>query len=436
MNKEFNPKKKGIKRRIASIPCLLVPIVGCLTPIFKMNDNTKIDNRDQGYFAIDLQEPSSSDTTFCSRPSSKTENNIRLMASTLPFIFDGANRGECHEQRKFARAYFMNLEAYYPTNNVGNCGYVAAAMLLGYYSLLWNPFFLPERFRGGYPCRLDSLDDSLFEAPGSIDFPNINFQTLEDKTLDESWNFYFSSIMEQESSIIGYLYSIASETPDPKKGDGRCILDLDNCARPGLYLSQLKLILNKAFARFGISRFVSAEVLTYEDFENGRYDLFNSEYDHLTQGRPLIFGGTLYSGNPNQPNGGGHICIAYDYCEEAGDIYGHKGWKGSNNRHNNFNYEFVSFDDFLYLNISPYLKHVHNRAFEFNGSLYCSCELTSHDHWFTNWFDYGNSLSHARQCSCGEIEYSVHRFIRYGFNQQKCLGCGKIKDQSIGGGIL
>jgi len=454
-------KQKSKRASWVSMFSIAFAAIGCLTPMFRSGSCVKTEGERYEYFAIDPQElhGDSDDPSLVS--ASEEEKTIRKIASTLPFINIDLNRAECHEQIRFARAYFKNLELYYPTNNVGNCGYVSAAMLLGYYSLLWNPAFLPERFKGGFPCHLDSLDDETFEAPGTIDFPDIKLpdsysnderlmKFYEDKLrearekgkptteyedaysrykkkVDDAWLEYMRTIIGEENSIIGYLYSLAETIPNPFS-EGNFLIDPDK-PRAGSYLSFIKLLIEKYLEELELDRYVTVNIAACADYEDGGYGLVNAETDCLVNGKPFIFGGSLNGG-------GGHICVAYDYNSEAGDIYGHAGWKGNSNRHTNFNYLYEYFDDFLCLEISPLLKHVHNKAFEYNGALYCSCELSSHSHFFTNWFDYGNDVYHARQCSCGNIEYGRHSFVPSGLYRQKCLTCGKIRKQSLVRNVL
>ena len=52
-----------------------------------------------------------------------------------PYTGFGAQTADYFEQPSFVVDYFANLTEHFPTNNSGNCGYTAAAMLLSYYDV-------------------------------------------------------------------------------------------------------------------------------------------------------------------------------------------------------------------------------------------------------------------------------------------------------------
>lgn len=468
---EKNKNKFSKKQMFIEYSVALVTI-GCLSPMV-LKKSKFVENLET-YDCFSTNQAYTYENN-CSNDleSEVNQTTARQVGSSLQAIYSGENRAQFHEQAKFARLYYRNLETYYPENNVGNCGYVSIAMLISYYSLLWNPSFLPTRFRDGFPCQLDSMDDDTFDAPGTLDFPNItlwsneypypanlydqmefawsayeratsteelinyynqyiNYKTLYDDYINAGWSRYISRMINEETSIIGYLYDLATSIPDPNRGYN--IIDFQNEPRTGLTLIEAKLILEKYFENIGLSNYVSVQVQDYSEFgyyEDYHYGILDEEIDHLANGQPILFGGKLQNSGTANEEDNGHIAVAYDYNPESDDIYGHAGWKGSSNRNMNFNYLFSSYDDFLYLTISPQLRHVHNRAFEYNGSLYCSCELSCHDHWLTDWFDYGDNAYHARQCSCGEIEYGRHFFVPNGIRKEKCFTCGKTRNASM-----
>lgn len=103
-------------------------------------------------------------------PTKPTFPTIPGPTITLPtYYYDGPNMVPYYEQPEFVKDYFSNLTTNYPTNNVGNCGYVAAAMLLSYYDTYWNPNFIPDQYNNSNLTELDSLDDKTFDSPGVND---------------------------------------------------------------------------------------------------------------------------------------------------------------------------------------------------------------------------------------------------------------------------
>ncbi|MCR5091607.1 MAG: hypothetical protein K6B51_02790, partial [Bacilli bacterium] len=89
----------------------------------------------------------------------------------MPTPYDGFGAGSADyfEQPTFVSDYFANLTERFPTNNSGNCGYTAAAMLLSYYDTYWNLNIIPDQFNDLTPSHVHR-DDNHYSSPGVNDY--------------------------------------------------------------------------------------------------------------------------------------------------------------------------------------------------------------------------------------------------------------------------
>lgn len=408
----------------------------------------------------------------------------------FPRRYSGENRASYHEQIRFSRNFFSNLNANFSSNVYGDCGYIGMAMLLTYYALTVSPRFVSQNYLEGIPSVLLSADDSYYESPGFKDFypqvsiPDEDWEDVlgwkteiertkqiiarlesevsnnENASREEyllgiqrsrleyykrmlleaeqrAYNPYVEAMIDlSETSLIGKLYEIASEIRKPDNQE-QYIIDPVRSPSLGLNCEMVQAILNRYFEIAGLSNYVEVNTYKMEDF--GDADDYgphwNTKYEiesYVVSGKPILFQGRLFDSNASNQEGTPHICVAYDYNQEAGDLYGHTGWKNySGTSRSNLDYEFRYFDGFLTIEISPNFRHEHNRQFVVDGSLKCSCELGSHDHWFTDWFYYNDQNYHARQCSCGELEYQRHEYYYLDTLTKRCSVCGKMVSTPI-----
>ena len=331
--------------------------------------------------------------------------------------------------------YFSNLTTNYPTNNVGNCGYVAAAMLLSYYDTYWNPNFIPDQYNNSNLTELDSLDDKTFDSPGVNDIHEdlwVNYQpmTAPDENSPEwykkkyqenekaAYRDYLDRMLaRQDESFVALLYQKAIEagtlkpSVNPRTGTGiRSIQKIVN-----LYISQNEQLAGKVTLNFEEYSKMGDDLSEEEQ----RKIIRNKAINRLKKGQPLIFGGDTHTGY-------GHICIAYAYDEVNDQIIIHTGWPGrENNRHVSTS-DFLRFNDFAYLDVFSSLRSVpDNKRFKVGNEAYSCHDLDSFVHKEIA-VAYQDEDFHALQCSCGKTKYEKHDFVSIGSGTKKCSKCGKM----------
>ncbi len=369
-------------------------------------------------------------------PTKPTFPTIPGPTITLPtYYYDGPNMVPYYEQPEFVKDYFSNLTTNYPTNNVGNCGYVAAAMLLSYYDTYWNPNFIPDQYNNSNLTELDSLDDKTFDSPGVNDIHEdlwVNYQpmTAPDENSPEwykkkyqenekaAYRDYLDRMLaRQDESFVALLYQKAIEagtlkpSVNPRTGTGiRSIQKIVN-----LYISQNEQLAGKVTLNFEEYSKMGDDLSEEEQ----RKIIRNKAINRLKKGQPLIFGGDTHTGY-------GHICIAYAYDEVNDQIIIHTGWPGrENNRHVSTS-DFLRFNDFAYLDVFSSLRSVpDNKRFKVGNEAYSCHDLDSFVHKEIA-VAYQDEDFHALQCSCGKTKYEKHDFVSIGSGTKKCSKCGKM----------
>ena len=368
-------------------------------------------------------------------PTKPTFPTIPGPTITLPtYYYDGPNMVPYYEQPEFVKDYFSNLTTNRPRNNVGNCGYVAAAMLLSYYDTYWNPNFIPDQYNNSNLTELDSLDDKTFDSPGVNDIHEdlwVNYQpmTAPDENSPEWYKKQYQEneeaahrdyldrmLARQDESFVALLYQKAIDVgtlkPSVNPGTGTGISSIVQFVN--LYISENEALAGKATLRF-------------EDYHNAkgenpdekRQQIRINAINRLKKGQPLIFGGDLL-------RGGGHICIAYAYDEVNDQIIIHTGWSGRDNNMHVSTSDFLNFNDCAYLDVFSSLRNVpDNKRFKVSDKAYSCHDLDSFVHKEIA-LAYQDEDFHALQCSCGKIKYEKHDFVSIGSGTKKCSKCGKM----------
>lgn len=350
------------------------------------------------------------------------------------YYYRGPNLVPYYEQPEFVKDYFRNLETNYPTNNVENCGYVAAAMLLGYYDTYWNPDFIPDQYNNDDLTELDSLDDKTFDSPGVNDIHEdlwVNYQpmTAPDENSPEWYKKQYQEneeaayrdyldrmLARQDESFVALLYQNAIDIG---------LLDPENKPTLRTTIQKVAATVNNYIANN--STLAGKVIMDYMDLSRvegntetrKRNNLRKLAIERLKAGQPIIFGG-------RSANKVGHICIAYDYIEDGNKIIIHCGWKGGDySAAVSWSYLYY-FDDFAFLDISPELRTIpYNKRFKVGTKAFSCHDLDSFVHKEVA-VPYEDDEYHAIQCSCGEIKYEKHNFISLSSDTKKCTKCGKI----------
>ena len=346
-------------------------------------------------------------------PTKPTFPTIPGPTITLPtYYYDGPNMVPYYDQPEFVKDYFSNLTTNRPRNNVGNCGYVAAAMLLSYYDTYWNPDFIPDQYNNQDMTELDSLGDKVFDSPGVNDIYEVRYGDSNSDKLD----YLNRMLARQDESFVALLYQKAIDVgtlkPSVDAGTGTFISSIVQFVN--LYISENETLAGKAVLKF--EAFYDMEE---SDSDEQHKLLRNRAISRLKKGQPLIFGGDLRKG-------GGHICIAYAYDEVNDQIIIHTGWPGrENNRHVSTS-DFLRFNDFAYLDVFSSLRSVpDNKRFKVGNEAYSCHDLDSFVHKEIA-VAYQDEDFHALQCSCGKTKYEKHDFVSIGSGTKKCSKCGKM----------
>ena len=396
------------------------------------------------------------------RIAAESENDARMEASFIQkeeacaaagpssyFTGYAAEEVDYYEQPNFVRDYFRNLVEHFPTNNCGNCGYTAAAMLLCYYDTYWNGKIIPDQFNSR-PSYINDVKDDKYSSPGIEDYaapiyldenvkkPDENSDKSEilkynAYLVDKVYGPYLNEMRKPEIlkfNLISYLYDLALGN----NKSGTVLWDF------GIYepttatnMGMVRDLLNLYFDELGLAGQIKATRVHYTDFKDPfvsslppfrqerfqKHLLREKAIEKLTEGQPIIYRGNLakdpteYSKDQVNVNGNGHAAIAYDFDEDNNRIIGHIGWKGENEYSMLvFEKSFDDFTDIIYLEVDPCLKFDYgNVRFVADGHDALACDLHSHKHADDDHrakVSYGDPEYHALQCICGDVAYEEH----------------------------
>lgn len=368
----------------------------------------------------------------------------------LPYGDYAAETADYYEQPMFVFDYYANLVDHFPINNVGNCGFVASAMLLSYYDTYWNENIIPWDYNNQDPTQLDSFYDTVYSSPGVND-PHEELEYSEE--MPESFEsmdpekvrhykevernayllYYEKMIAHKDYGIISLFYEIA-------KNSKPLILDLTaDDVTPGINGLEVQELLNLYLDSLGFSDIITPVLVDFDTYPSSltrkeKHLLLRQEaISRITNGQPIIYMGDLMPEKPEYDedgflsNGNGHHALAYGYEKGSDEIIGHLGWKQPGASLVSFDRAFGDFNGFLYLDISPELLFtIKNYRFELHGPL-AACDLPNHIHGNYEKIPYGDNIYHALQCICGDVKYEMHDFtveIVNGLFHDKSCPCG------------
>lgn len=328
------------------------------------------------------------------------------------YYYNGPNVVPYYEQPEFVKDYFSNLHTNFPTNNVGNCGYVAAAMLLSYYDTYWDPDFIPNQYNNQDLTELDSLGDKEFDSPGVKDV----YENLNGSGSDAMRDYIYRMLARQDESFVGYLYQTAIEA-----GVLNLEVDPGTEANIGEFQTIINYYLSKIPTLDGRVELIVKRYWQMDGSTEGqqRTNLILLAREKIEASQPLIFTGKTLKG-------GSHGCIAYDYGEQFDSMIVHLGGKSSAMSRQECWHHFSTLDAFGYLEISPELRTIpNNKRFKVGAQSYSCHDLDSFVHKEVV-IPYEDEEYHAIQCSCGKLRYEKHTFISLSSDTKKCTKCGKI----------
>jgi len=349
----------------------------------------------------------------------------------------------------FAYHYFSNLDKNMIANNDGICGYVAFIMYLSYLDTYWNDNIIPEIYDSSNndisntdnseTCVL-SLDDYVYESPGVIDnlnsvgkrltyigkyikdYKDVFYEQYSDtqKALIEKGALEYINANIESKSILGKLFEINlnNKVIQPKSlGGSNYIYGLGVS-----YDVELNTI-NGYLNYMNLTDKIEVISCNVDANNVSRSVIKKNIITLLKQGIPLIVGGE-YKGD----EGGGHVCIAYDYNQDTGAIIGNCGWKGQNASKSNLN-NYLDYTDYYYLKPKDTYYHSHSNNYEYNSNKICSCKLSDHVH---NYKYNVYTDTHDVKCICMDSQKNLtHNYIKTESKNGKeyaICECGYSKD--------
>jgi len=449
------PKKtiKGFRRIFYLVPLLLAVIGGRL---FARSSTSHVDEKkcigNVWHLEVKSFPEGREDRDAEFYCEAETPNN---QPDITPYTGFGAQTADYFEQPSFVVDYFANLTEHYPTNNSGNCGYTAAAMLLSYYDVYWNRYIIPDQFNDLTPSLVLSEEDDVFSSPGINDYyapvwtkqnPKMDPPKPDDRKSEyamkyyenerEAYSIYLDYMLARTNdNIVSELYSIAL---DPNVN----VYDFENDPKPSLGVAGMRTVVNHFFAKYGLAGKIEMNYLQLSNFkdytdkkEYQRKLLREEAIARLQGGQPIVFFGKLSSdkykngtdGGGNPTSNGNHAVIAYNYSDDY--IIGHMGWKSKREyTHAILDKEFDEFYAFAYLDVSPDLEFTpENDRFHDHGFVRAT-DLCSHVHGNYVVINYEDNFYHALQCVCGDTYYMPHENVLGHYDERyhryQCAVCG------------
>ena len=266
-----------------------------------------------------------------------------------PSISSNADE-ELHQDSYFSSHYFSNLTDNFGSNIHGSCSFVAAAMLLTYFDTYWDDNIVDDSYIAYSITPGPKTDDFIgIESPGAIPDPKyVGSGSIED----------YKSFVESNAyrSLHFYLMSLGSDMyPDvPNKNYGFAVSRTEELIAK--YLVDIRGYSKRDFTLEYTKREVNAQIKDWV-------------IDRVKEGIPVFAAIDIPTGY--------HAAIAYDYDDEAGELYFHTGW------HGDLGYLHTSYSDFKVIQIQEAFTldfesaHVHsgNYRFQDQGYLndYCIC---------------------------------------------------------------
>lgn len=253
--------------------------------------------------------------------------------------------------------YFKKLDGTkntFPENIDGECGYVAASILLSYYACFKNPDLISSKY-------ISPVNNTSYNVSEWENIPCANQEFME---LLETDIYPDSSIaLTIDSSISWYLNLHTNIT--------------------------------------NFEHFYDTSLVT---------PLYSTIINKLDDGIPVIlFGNFKYTSNSsgNELTTKGHSVLAYGYDNSNGNmLLTHFGWEGYNEVW--INYNFWQNGPSYTLEID---EHKHSDLFKVNNHEFCVTDQV-HISSYVKSYEYESTTTHKIVCNCGYfIDYEGHDFV-------------------------
>lgn len=313
-------------------------------------------------------------------------------------------------------------KSHYPSNDIGNCAYVAMSLLLSYYDAYWHDGFIPYNYEKigkfneltgeilqEFHFKCENDDWNKFKADNNLNPYSDNMIELL-----EARSAYRDFINDKSDEYLQmYLISLAIE-------QGFHNLELVY----GLYPYEMVNFLE--YYLYDVCGFTSNQVtvhkLSEDVIQNTNDDLFNALKEHISKGFPVIYGGNKAElGNVKwtqsiADNVGAHAMLAYALTPNENDAILSYCWNNYPTK-TFYTTEFKYFSSIIWLEINEEaFPHVCSDSYEsvISGEKYCVCEIYSdhpnHVHKATSGEDSCPLAAETAVCYCGEGMKGPHNY--------------------------
>lgn len=304
----------------------------------------------------------------------------------------------------------------YPTNDIGNCPYVASSLLLSFYDAYWDDRFVPDNYEttGAISTTNGNISRYFYFALENDDWNKLkrsswwgNYSESYEKLLAAQQAY--STFIRDNADDYFQLYLISLGIDQGLHNND----NTDDGLTYGLTPNEMVDFLRNYL--YNIRGFREDQVTVHCFGENlftiTNEDVFNKAKEILSGGAPVIVNGLRIGSEDEKTqqtqleDTGSHSFLAYDIIENENDIvvtYCYNEEEARTFRTMSFKY----LSSIIWLEINPdAFPHSHSTSYVSSetGHGYCACEIYSehpnhtHNYQFTS-YDY---LQHWRYCLCG-----------------------------------
>lgn len=354
-------------------------------------------------------------------------NSNKLNDPILPhYVWDnygstsfGYQEVSSHISKSQMDDYFFNLDENVPFNEQGTCGYVAGAMLLGYYDIYYNNTIVSDSYiqSENYNSFSTILSNT---APGCIEDVSPYYTTSNDKNVMATANQnYHSYVLNNPTDSLQYnLINIGNDlgyiSEDIVAGEGFwAALFGTTIYNFGLSINEMQ---NVVYTYLNNNNLTNLFTINSDDAGEPEYVLgpninigndFTDDYKETCEqieaevlslvqsGYPVLTSiNYLAENDSNCQSLEGHAAIAYDYS--GNDILYHLGY--DDYKHSQLLGDYL-ITGYLVLEPTTYQNHICSNYYKVGNVSYCSCQLSNHVHEYVKYSLY-NNISHKHECYC------------------------------------
>lgn len=265
----------------------------------------------------------------------------------------------------YSSYYFDNLNSNFGNNSHGTCSYVSMGMLLSFYDSYWDDAFIDNRYDVGSEFQSNRQYLADFDLiPSAIESPGVLFESRQLVDGLSIQDYYGVVSLHSDTYFQFKLIEIAKSLFGDNKFD-------ESSDSLGLNRTELSNVLSTYLNSYAHISDQKATVQSY--FNEDEQLMREAVVRQIKDGVPVI----LRAKEPTTNTC--HSMIAYDYDENADEIYVHTGWRDETR---NVALTHVALSklpynnllDITYLGIKPSFSHSH--AFHYHSSLgdnLCAC---------------------------------------------------------------